>query len=95
MTNSVHTATPKSKPQAAHYVSTVHHIASDMAHINPENSNPVFVRGNTQYKWNSQNFHETCLVSTSEKNSNIHIISHTNNSSNNKLNNKDETPDKN
>ena len=33
--------------QNHHYVSTVHDIASDTAHSNPENSSPVFLRGNT------------------------------------------------
>jgi hypothetical protein len=48
MTDRVHTATPKSKPPAAHYyVSTVHDIASDTAHSKPENSSTVFERGNT------------------------------------------------
>jgi hypothetical protein len=97
MTNSVHIATPKSKQQAAHYVSIVHDIASDTAHTNPENSNSVFVRGNTltSIQLKLSKLYEACLVSTSEKNRNIHIISHTNKSSNNKLNNKDKTPDKN
>jgi len=48
MTNSADTATPKSKPPAAHYyLSAVHDIASDTAHSNPEKSSTVFVRGNT------------------------------------------------
>jgi hypothetical protein len=48
MTSSAHTATPNSKPPAAHYyVPTVHDIASDIGHSNLENSSPVFVRQNT------------------------------------------------
>jgi hypothetical protein len=48
MTSSADTATPKSKPPAAHhYVSTVRDIVSDTAHSKPENSSTVFVRGNT------------------------------------------------
>jgi len=51
------TSTPKSKSLASHnYVSAVHDITSHTADSNPENSSPVFVRGNTpQYNWNSQN----------------------------------------
>jgi hypothetical protein len=48
MTSSGDKSTPKSKLAAAHYyVSTVHDITSGITNSNPENSNPVFVSGNT------------------------------------------------
>jgi hypothetical protein len=98
MTSSANTATPKSKPPAAQYVSTVHDIASYTTLSNHENSSNVFVRGKTFYFSKTgihKIFHQTFRVSTIEKNKNIQIVSHTNKGGNNKLNNNNKTPIKN
>jgi len=67
--------------------STVHDIASDSAHCNPENSSPGFVRRNrvTSIQQTHKIFHEAFRVSTSEKNKNIYIARNTNKDGINKL----------
>jgi hypothetical protein len=98
MTISTDTFTPKSKPPAAHYcVSTVHDIASDIVLSNPENFSNVFVQGNTYLNTTETHkiFHQTFQVSTTEKNKNTQIVTHTYKDGNNKLNNNHKTPIKN
>ena len=96
MTSSADTFTPKSKPPAAHYVSTVHDIASDTAHSNPQNSSRLCKMKHTYLNTTETHkiFQQAFQVNISENNKNIHIVNHTKKDSNNKLNNKDKTPEK-